>query len=439
MSTGIRKWLAFGTGVGIEVGSRDLRAVAVRVRPNGVDLIGDMILERYQERPAAEWGSEYEAFARQIGVSHVAASVLLPRRDVIVRQIAVPGVSDSDLAAAVGYQIDSLHPYPEDEAVHTWARTGETGHVLVGIARREVIDRYIALFAEAGIKVASFTFSAASLFSSLRLLGAPPAEGFLALSVRGEEMEAYGESPSRPVFSAAFDVPSPAFADKARSLALSELRLPGELETSRIADVLPHPKRVPEGYDLAPAALPYAAAVASACPRLSLPLNLLPEQMRMVSSRAMYVPTIVLSVLVILGAGSLWGYTRYEDQQYRNRLEAEIARIEPLARKALTMDQAIDKARARTLLLDDFRKRTRADLDALNELTRIMQQPTWVSALELTRDGVRLNGETDQAAALLKIVDKSPLFEGSEFTAPIARVAAGETFGIRARREGAIR
>ena len=158
----------------------------------------------------------------------------------------------------------------------------------------------------------------------------------------------------------------------------------------------------------------------------------------MVSSRAMYVPTIVLSVLVILGAGSLWGYTRYEDQQYRNRLEAEIARIELLARKALTMDQAIDKARARTLLLDDFRKRTRADLDALNELTRIMQQPTWVSALELTRDGVRLNGETDQAAALLKIVDKSPLFEGSEFTTPIARVAMGETFGIRARREGAI-
>ena len=127
--------------------------------------------------------------------------------------------------------------------------------MLVGISRRETSTATSAV-RRSRIKVASFTFSSASLFSSLRLLGAPPAEGFLASSVRGEEMEAYGESPSRPVFSAAFDIPSPAFADKARSLALSELRLPGELETSRIADVLPHPNGCPRVTTLRPPPCP---------------------------------------------------------------------------------------------------------------------------------------------------------------------------------------
>jgi hypothetical protein len=434
MNGTFRKWLAFGTGIGIEIGARDLRIVAARVRPNGIQLIGDLIVDSFAERPAAQWGAEYARFLRTIGASHIAAWALLPRSDVIVRHLALPGVSRRDLPAAIGYQIESLHPYSEEDAAYGWAPTETDGSVLAGITRRAIVDRFTALFAEAGIRIGAITFSAAAIYSSLRLLGTGPVAGLLALHQAGDSLEIYGESPARPVFSALFDAANPAAAHRAKDLALAELRLPEETEPAALASALPQPMRVPDGYSLEPAAPAYAAAIASACPRLSLQANLLPEEQRAINSRAMYIPTAALATLVILGALGLWGYSKYEEEQYRKALQAEIGRLEPQARQALVMDKTIDTARRRTLILDDFRKRTRADLNALGELTKILQQPTWATSMELTRDSLRIAGETDQSAALLKTIDGSRLFKGSEFTMPIARLATGESYAIRARR-----
>ena len=162
--------------------------------------------------------------------------------------------------------MDGLHPFSEDEAVSGWARLEDRASVLIGITRREVIDRWTGLFSEAGIKIASLTFSAAAIYCALRVFGSAPSAGFLALLETGAEIEAYGESEARPVFSAMFDTPNPIFAERARSLALSELRLPADAEAVSIPAVLPQPKRVPETFQLDALALPYATAIAAACP-----------------------------------------------------------------------------------------------------------------------------------------------------------------------------
>ena len=83
-------------------------------------------IENYLERPAAEWGAEYESVLKQHGVSHTAAYVVLPRQESIVRALNLQGVLDRDLAAAVSYQLDGLHPYGEEEAAFGYARLGES-------------------------------------------------------------------------------------------------------------------------------------------------------------------------------------------------------------------------------------------------------------------------------------------------------------------------
>ena len=70
-----------------------------------------------------------------------------------MRQIALPGVAGRDLASAIALQIDTLHPYGEDDVVYGWSRL-ENGSVLLGVLRRATLDRYAAIFAEAGIAVA---------------------------------------------------------------------------------------------------------------------------------------------------------------------------------------------------------------------------------------------------------------------------------------------
>lgn len=436
----LRKYLAIGTGVGIEIAREDLNVTVTRVRPGGAKILGSLTISKYRDQPAAEWGSVCTNFLRKLGGSYLTAAVLLPREDVVVRQVALPGVSDRDVNAALNYQIESLHPYGDEEVAYSWARIGKTPTVLVGITRSRVLDNYVTLFNEAGVKVSSFTFSAAAMYSAVRLYGAPQGDGFVAIAPapsgngdgNADSFEVYGESSARPLFSASLEMPE----QRALSLALSELRLPAEAEPFSFDAILPKPLAAPEGEDLSRMALPYATALAGACPRLALSVNLLPEKQRAMRSRWIYVPTIVLACMLLLVIGALAMIGNYENKRYIAALNKEISLVEPKARQAAALEQKIAVLRNRAQTLDNFRLRSKDDMDALDELTRVLPPPTWLNGLQLTRTQLQISGETDQSTPLLKALDSTKQFKRSEFTLPMSRAATGESFSIRASREG---
>lgn len=408
----LRKWLAFGSGVGIEVGPANLTVSVVRMRPSGATVLGVETIENFRGRPAAEWGRQYADFVKKHGAGHVAAVVLVPRQEVIVRTVAFPGVKDAELGAAVNYQLDTLHPYEEDDAVLAWARL-DAVHVLVGVTRRQVFEGYMTLFAEAGVKVASFTFSAAAIRSAIRLVDDPPLQ-LLSGQETADGFEVYGESEAKAVYSAVFDMePARAFA-----YAAAELRLPADTE----------PRDLGMG-------LSQAAAMSSACPGLALDANLLPERARKSSSKLRYVPTAVLGVVFAGLCTAIALHKPYDEKVYRDALKAELAATEPLSSRVATLDKNTDKTRKRVAQLDEFRKRTRADLDLVLELTSTFAPPAFLSALDLTRDNVTITGEAEQAAPLLRVLDGSPRLAGSEFITPIGRLATTEVFRIRSQRE----
>src|SRR5215467_6134571 len=200
ISKEVRKLVAIGSGVGIEIRGKDLEIVLARVRRGKVEVPARLVIEDYAARTAAEWGTEYAAFLKSAGASRLSATVLLPRRDVIVRHVALPGVACKDIEGAIRFQIDTLHPYGEADVVWGWSPLAY-GAVLVGIALRQTVERYNTLFVEAGIAVAGFTFSAAAVHAAIRADGTTgPAEGFVALSRSASgAVDVYGESPARPV------------------------------------------------------------------------------------------------------------------------------------------------------------------------------------------------------------------------------------------------
>ncbi len=428
----LRKLLAIGTGVGIEIEDDLLRVSAVRVRPNGARLLGAATIGGFRERTAAGWGAVYSDFLKRTGTSHLAATVLLPRRDVIVRLVTLAGVADRDIASAIQFQIDSLHPFAEDQAAYAWTKVGGSGAVLVAITRKETLERYFSLFSEAGVKVASFTFSAAALYSAARLLTRPPADGFLALAQAGDGLEAYGESAARPVFSAAFDCER----ERAVELASAELRLESGAEPLDAAALLPIPLGAPADYDFSRNALAYAAALAGACPRLALPINLLPAESRSSNARLIYVPTAVLGLAALVCMVALASISPVEDRDYLRALERETARLQPLARQAGEIQRSIEAARAKTLLLDDFRRQSKSGLDVLAEVNKLLDPPAFLSSVDLARDSITLSGAAEHAEPLLKLLDSSPMFQGSEFTVPLTPSGKMQVFRIRAARKG---
>ena len=426
--TDLKKLLAFGSGIGIEIGATDLEVVAVRVRLARIQVTGRIAIANFTERPAAEWGAEYAAFVRSRGLAHVSATVLLPRQEVIVRLLVLAGVAPRDRAAAIQLQLDTLHPYGDEEVAWDWTPASDNA-VLVGIARRETVERYARLFTEAGIAARSFTFSAAAIHAAVRLDGTA-GHSFLALSrTSSGSVEAYGESPGRPVFSAEFH----AAPERAAVLALAELRLPPDTEPRALEEVLPRPAQNPIENDLSRNALPYATALAGACPRLAPAANVLPLQHRRSSSRAIYLPTAVLAVLVVSALTAMALYSQFARQRYLSKLQADVALLEPQARRAAALDREIEQARARSRLLDQFRGQTRGDLDTLEELTKLLEPPAWSNSIDITREQARISGEAPQAAPLLRLLDSSPLFKNSEFLS-ISRGNGTEVFQLRTNR-----
>ena len=140
---------------------------------------------------------------------------------------------------------------------------------------------------------------------------------------------------------------------------------------------------------------------------------------------------------MLLLAVALGLFPRYDTTRYLASLNAEIARIAPVANRSAALDRQIEAARRNTAQLDQLRARTKSDMDVLGEMTRILPPPAWLNLLEITRTQVTLAGETAQAAPLLQTIDASPLFQGSEFVIPPSRVNNAEAFRIRTNRESA--
>ncbi len=435
----LKKILALGSGIGIQIlgprGAESLRIAAVRVRPNGARLIDSLLIEDFRRRPAAEWGATYAAFLRKHALTHASAVVLLPRADVILRPIALPGVSKQDLDNAVRFQTDGLHPYGDDDIYSAWARLPGSATVLVAIARRDAVERYAAPFEEAGVRVGAFTCSAAAIYSALRLFGETPAPELLTVDDSTGAMEFYGESPARPLFSASFDAsPHDEGNGRAAALAAAELRIAPGTEPVSLAALL----KLASGDSPAfPAPLAVAAALVSACPRSSLELNLLPTERRHAGSRMRWVPTGALAAAVLGLAAWLLLLPSLENRRFLKQLDQKIAAVTPAADRASALDKQIDDAERRIQLLDRLRAQPKADMDVVAELTRVLAPPTWVNLMQLSAKQVIVSGETPESAPLLSLLDASKLFEGSEFQgSPMRLPSGGQQFHIKTNREG---
>ncbi len=439
----LRRALSFGSGIGLSLGRRDLHVVIVRVRPTGPTLAAETVIQDFRERPAAEWGSELQRFLAAHEAEHYVALALLPREEVLLRMVPLPGLSDDDTASSIRLQVDSLHPWGDEEDVaFDWQRIGETALCAVALARRERVDYYTALFAESGVKLAGLSFAASVVYRASRLFASEstgPRLAVAGLSAHaGGMVEVYGESEAWPLLSAQFELP----VERAIELSAAEMRIEVPEETPDIFSLLPQTVKAPNSADLsdqarsdrAPA---YAAALSAACLHLGEPLNLFPAALRRGVSKAVYLPTAVLGTILGVMLLGLVLEGKWLDRNHQARLLAETRKLEPAAKKLESIDRQTAAMAERIRLIDGFRKRPAADLDVVREINRLLPPPAFVQQLTIDEQSVFVAGEADQAESLLKAFDSSPLFRETEFTMPLNRGQSGEMFRLKAKREAA--
>jgi general secretion pathway protein L len=143
----------------------------------------------------------------------------------------------------------------------------------------------------------------------------------------------------------------------------------------------------------------------------------------------------VLGALLAIGLlGAFVIYPAVERRNYLAALNEEVRRLEPSAKQAQSLEQAITATRARVDMLDQIRRRPQADLDVLAELTKLLPAQVWTNSVEIFTDSVVIAGEADQAGPLLKLLDSSPLFQNSEFALSVTRNSQMEQFRIKTMR-----
>jgi Tfp pilus assembly protein PilN len=415
-----RRALLFGTGLGLAMGPANLEAAVVRSRPSGAVTVAAVSIADFRSRPAAEWGAELLRFLEAAREPHLSATVVIPRDEVIVRVVQLPGVEEKDVQAALDLQIDSLHPFGDEEVAWAWMAAGKS--FVVGVVRKSLLDGWETLFSEAGIPVGAFTFSAAAIHAAIRIHNAPAESVLLFATDERGRTEVYGESESRPLYSSEFAMP----AERAVAVARAELRLPQDYPAQTLAAAM-------QGCT----GMAWVAALGSSAPLVTRFANLLPADRRASNARRQYLlPAILGAVLAIGLLGVFTIYPAIEQRKYLAALNEEVRQLEPLAAKAQDLEKRAAVSRNRIAALDDFRKRPQADLDVLHELTRLLPPQVWTNSIEIYPDAVVIAGEADQAAPLLKLLDSSPLLQNSEFALSVTRNATTEQFRIKSQRRG---
>ena len=453
-----------GTGCGIEIRGADLRVVAVRSRRAGVQVLGHCGIAGFRERPAAEWGAELRAFLEDLHLSHLSATVVLPRDEVIVREIRMPALGKKELAAAVGYELENLHPFDPGEIYHAFAPLGSVGAqnaslpLAVVIAERTKVDAYADLFENAGIAVESFTVAAAAFFGAVRVRWDAPPVPFVIADYGSEGLEIYGEGTGRALLSTRFDL-SRIPAQRALSLAGADLRLetdqaaklirvgdsreqsdaaaePAEsFELCRVEELLPVPTNAPIDFDAANLAAAFAAGLDAACPRLGWNANLLPAERRKKNSRWMYLPTAALAAACLLLTLGFPLRVWIQDGGYVQAIEAETARLSLTVQQVDALDAEARESKQKFAVLEALDQRTGADLRILSELSDLLPATVWLSSLEMDDEGVRIQGTAAGAAPLLGMVNEAVNLTEAEFSASIVTTKDGtEQFRMAARR-----
>lgn len=441
--------------VGVDPTGGGLNLVVLSQRLRGFQVLGAL---RLPDASADSAPSRVSAFLKRRHAQEARVIACLPREDVLVRFMDLPAEAEAQLAHVVGYQIDSLHPFAEDQVywdcgVISRRADGKQIRVLVVIAERSRLRSYFEVLKRLGLSVSCLTLSAACLGFAVKDRIPPTA---LVVCGRDQGLELVGFNQGR--LSVTRDVPLEppdgaldrferelhsvrAFFDTGDSAEPPRLACgqAPDAFSSALEGAVPLPRPAmrlaqPADFDLGAYYTAFAAAYAGLARRPEPGVNLLPVPERWQSRRGLRQPLYVLGAMAALLSLAVMGHGWIENAFYSRALDREIARLAPQVNRVRRENQAANALEARAALLEDVRAGTWQKLEILQELTHLLPDGTWVSEIQLGEGTVEIFGESTRAADLVKPLEDSAFFSQVEFTSPITRNAqAKEIFRMRMR------
>lgn len=447
-------------------------ALLVR-RLNKTTVLDFLTLGDFRQKPPAEIRNQVITFLQKNKVSRYRCVLVVPRHNVIVRQLELPKEAEANLAKVVEYQVVNLVPSEDAAACYDFcvSKAGtesKTLQVAVFLVLRSLVEDQLTVCEKLGLTVDCILPSSLAIANYFLLQQAHFKSNSALLGYVGERcLETVGISSDVFRFSRETRIPDEeSLSDLLKGDVehfRGQARLPedvtlevflignphdqqqmpsedGRFKMRRITGAtgfgLQVAKAELEGRKLEEYFLAMVGAVCGLRKKLPLSLNLLPPERRVKKPKWVWAPTYGLAGINLLLLLALTLRGPLQQQLFSKRLSREVSRLEPEVRKIQSVEKEISNLQRRTELLATFKKSNRLPLEVLNEVSKILPKNAWVLDFNMKKDVIELSGPSDEAAALPQILDNSPYFRDAEFVAPIVKDANGkEVYRIRMKME----
>jgi general secretion pathway protein L len=160
---------------------------------------------------------------------------------------------------------------------------------------------------------------------------------------------------------------------------------------------------------------------------------LIPAQQRYQRNYLQVVPTYALfALLIVVGLFALIREP-YQQLVYAQQLDAESRRLAVEVRPVAEQEAQLNRIGDRLNALDGLVRGRDANLEALRELSRLLPRDTWLTSYVFQDNVVTINGLSESAASIQKLLEDSPVFRDAQFTSSITRDSSGkDRFAMRA-------
>lgn len=170
-----------------------------------------------------------------------------------------------------------------------------------------------------------------------------------------------------------------------------------------------HPQRVT--YSLA----------SSEFPQSEQAYNLLPNRYRQTVSKLEQSIHWLLSLAIALLTVAALVWPVWQESQTVDTLKNAIKALEKQTQVVEAQQHEIDALHAETQKLIDLKQKAPALLPVLDELTKLLQDDTWLTHLQYSDQHMQIQGQSPAASALIGLLEASEFFNSVSFVSPLTQ------------------
>jgi Tfp pilus assembly protein PilN len=474
--------ISLQSSLGIQFGRNYLRLVYLKKSLKEIALDAHSLIHFPPDLPAEDvdkyLSQEISGFLKEKNIGKENVWVALPRNEFLIRFISLPLSVEENLRDVIRYEMGKYLPFSEEDIYFDFLsleREVETKKltVLLLAIKKPVLERYLSILENAGIAPFGLEVSATAL-SNFFLVGQNGSEekpvavvnierdGFEVHCIRhgmlhysratdfnaeedhdqiaqinhellngfrvGCPLQVFGHGEgASTVFLSGDGTKDDFIARFASTREIPFETFPCDTISSRLNFSVSFPLNLSAATGLALKGLH----------KVPIDVNLLPTVLRKkIKKTGLHLSFSLVITLLVLTL--IWGISSIVKERLQLRkVEKEIEALKPdVLAVQKTQKEAQDIAH-KIESLNSIQQSEFSKLEIVKELSDILPSSVWITEFHYNKNELDLTGFAASASGLIAILDNSPLFHESEFTAPITRDMEGkESFRIKTKIKG---